>query len=61
MAQTFPNIVKDINLHIQEAQWTPGNDLTQLWNNNTQMMWGNGGGGDANVGGLSGGAHREVQ
>lgn len=38
-------MVKDINLHIREAQWTPANDLTQLWNNNIQMIWGNGNGG----------------
>lgn len=39
MAQTFPNMIKDINLQIQ-LQWTPGNDVTQtqLWNNNTQMI-----------------------
>lgn len=40
MAKTFLNIVKDINLQNPEAQWPPGNDLTQLRNNNAQMMWG---------------------
>lgn len=43
MVKTFPNMVKHINLQIQ-AQWTPGNNLTQLWNNNTQMTLGEGDG-----------------